>query len=154
MATVTLESLIDDIEARIVAQVVGVQILDRLDPPREHPAARAHQGVRVWPRATSVIDEYAETDLMRVSDEIVIESVHRVSRSADGSLDAALSFERALRNAITNEIWYDNRDGMAATGDRVEVHFESASREKVEGWLIIEQIYRFHRDATLGGSIP
>lgn len=151
MAIVTLEGLIDEIEARLLDRVTDIRFLDRLDSPREFPKNAAHRGVRVWPASTDIIDQYVQTDLVRVEDEIVVESTHKVTRNADASLDGALAFERSIREALTNPQWYSDRDAAPTTPDRIEVHVGPVTREKAEGWLLIEQTFTVQRDASLGG---
>ena len=151
MATVNLETLIDDIETRLTLLLTGEQILDRLDNLRESPKLRQHKGIRVFPVATDVEERYAQTALVRIVDTIDVETFFRITRNADDTMDNALLWERQIREALTDDAWYRDRDSNAATGDDIEVHYEGTTRQKIDSALEMVITFSFTRDATLGG---
>lgn len=151
MSTTALETLIDQFEARLISQIPTAVLLDRLDGPKDSPSARAHKGIRVWPVSTSTLDQYAQNDLIRVADDIEVESCWRITRDANASMGAALSWEREIIIALTNATWYDSPDGVLATADRYEVHYAGSTREKEEGWILLTTTFRVLRDAAIGG---
>ena len=146
MAAYEIDALCTAMEARLVAQVASIQIMDRLDDPVENPRLRAHLGVRVWPTSTEVLESYVQGDIERVTDTIEIESRYELRRSGATGRSAALAFERAIRVALTNGTWYHGLE------DGLEVRYVSSEREKDEGWMLTTQTLAVDHDVALGGD--
>ena len=147
MAAYEIDAIITAIEARLVAQVANIQIMDRLDDPKENPRLRAHLGVRAWPDTTDILESYTDGGIERVTDTVEVESLYELRRSGSAGRGAALAFERAIRLALTNETWYRSIE------DGIEVRYSGSERDKEEGWVFITSTFEVDHDIELGGGI-
>jgi len=146
MATVSFDAIVTAFEARLNVQISNVQIMDRLDDPRENPRHRAHLGVRAWPDATEDLEMYCQNDLQRMTTTVEVESLYQMRRSGSASLTTALQFEDSIRIALTNSAWW-----RSTLDDGAEVRYMGSEREEEEGWVFITSTFEVDHDVELGG---
>ena len=145
---ITLDDLVTKIEAAIVANVAGAQLLKRLEPPSENPQQRAHKGVRVWPASTEVLEEFSSFTLNYYEDTVIVDLVYRVTRDVVASRTAAFQFEDSVIRSLGDRAWYGDVATWATT-DQVEIHLGSRSREVEEGWITTSIEFRIRRQEAL-----
>ena len=146
MATVSFDAIVTAFEARLNVQISNVQIMDRLDDPRENPRHRAHLGVRAWPDATEDLEMYCQNDLQRMTTTVEVESLYQMRPSGSASLTTALQFEDSIRIALTNSAWW-----RSTLDDGAEVRYMGSEREEEEGWVFITSTFEVDHDVELGG---
>ncbi len=145
---ITLDDLITKIEASIVSNVTGAQLLKRLEPPSENPQQRAHKGIRVWPASTEVLEEFSNANLNYYEDTVVVDVVYKVTRDVVASRTAAFQFEDSVIQALGDRGWYGDVATWTTT-DQIEIHLGSRTREVEEGWITTSIEFRIRRQESL-----
>lgn len=150
MAAVELELLVKAFETRL-STIPTLNLIDRIAPPTVSPQQLAHRGVTVSVPSTVILATYAQTDIVRVSDNLLITLAYRVNAKNQRTARAAeLRLERAIRNKVTDPAWY--RYAVSPDGTKaVEVHVGPVNRQILEGWIVSILSYTVQRDESLGG---
>jgi len=151
MAAVELELWVKAVEARL-ATIPSVNLIDRIAPPTVNPQQLAHRGVTVSIPSTVILATYAQTDIVRVSDNMLVTLAYRVTAKNQRSARAAdMRLERSIRDKLTNPAWY--RFALAADGSKaVEVHVGPVNRQILDGWIVSTLTFIVQRDESLGGA--
>ena len=150
MGAVELELLIKAVEKRLNT-IPSLNLIDRIAPPTMNAQQLAHRGVTVTVPTTTILATYAQTDIVRVSDNLVITIAYRVTAKNQRDARAALyRLERQIRVKMTDPAWY--RYAVAIDGTKaVEVHVATIDRRIIEGWMVSNIGFTIQRDEAMGG---
>ena len=150
MAAVELELLVKAFEKRLKT-IPTVNLIDRIAPPTASPNQLAHRGVTISVPSTTVLATYAQTDLVRVSDQLVVTLAYRVNSKNQKTARAAdYKLERQIRVKLTDPSWY--RYAVKSDGTQaVEVHVGPVTRQNLECWIVSNMTFTVQRDELLGG---
>lgn len=148
MSTVELETVIEAIEARLVADAaLGLVFVDRLLQPQGSPKTLAHQGVWITLGGTSNQGGRRQRVDTEMEDTLSVGLSVRISpHEQRASRRAAVALETAIRKQLTHYPW------AAPLG--FEVTYEGTGSRGVDGeYYVIDQAFTITRVGELGAEL-
>ena len=145
---VELESVIDAIEARLVADAtLALTFVDRLIQPEGTPKRLAHQGVWITLGSTANLGERRQRHESRMEDSITVGLSYRINpHDQRASRRAAVALETSIRQQMTHYPW------SAPLG--FVIAYEGTTSRGVDGeYYLIEQDFSIDRLGGLGEEL-